>query len=235
MFTRTVLARGAIAMMLIASFAKGADATPITIDAVGDSFAVTMTGASDPSGLPVSVYESWLVTALTPTSVTFQLSFDNTSATTPAQFTGFGFDTNPNALGGTSTSSLFSHVFTSGGGGGFHVCVENDNNSNCFGNKGNIGLQPGDPLHIFALTLTFGDTSGGIVMSNFFARMQGIGTNDASAKVFGEPVCTSGCGNEPPPPLPPPVPEPASITLLAMGVVGSGIAARRRRAGGQRT
>ena len=187
MLPRNVMAFGAALVTTIAVSGRAAEASPITIDSVGDAFTVLLTGVSDPGGLPVSVEEEWLVTAFGPTSITFQVSLDNTSATSPSRLTGFGFDTDPDATGGTSDGTLYPHLFVAGHGGGFDVCVENDQNNNCFGNRGNIGLEPEDPVHTFLLTLYFPDTSDGIVMSHFFARLQGISPTGASAKIFGEP------------------------------------------------
>jgi len=218
MLPKNVIASAAALVMMVTLSGRPAEASPITIDSVGDAFTVILTGVSDPGGLPVSVEENWLVTAFGATSVTFQLSLDNPSATSPSRFTAFGFDTDPDATGGSSTSSLYQHLFVAGHGGGFDVCVENDDNSNCFGNRGNIGLRPEDSLDTFLLTLDFPDTSEGIVMSHFFARLQGIGPDGASAKIFGEPdpqdpACTD-CDTDVIA-----VPEPGSMLLMGSAVI----------------
>jgi hypothetical protein len=210
---------------------SAASAAPITVDSVGDSFTVSFSGVSGSD--PVSVEETWKVTALTSNSITFELTLDNTSPTT-SRFTAFAFDTNPNATGGSSTSSIYSHVFFTSG---FDVCVENDSNSNCFGNQGNVGLRPSDAADTFNLTLNFAAIGEeGVTLSNFFARIQAIGTNGGSAKLSGDPTCTSCVpdddGDPDPDPDPDPVPEPFSALLLTTAAGAFGL---RRRANSSQT
>jgi hypothetical protein len=207
-------------------------ASPITVKDVGDSFTVALSGLSS-DGDPVSVSESWEVTAVDATSITFDVTLDNTSATT-SRLTAFAFDTNPNATGGSSGSSIYQHIVLDDG---FDVCVENDSNSNCFGNQGNVGLLPADAADAFSLTLTFAAIGeDGVTFSNFFARLQAIGTKGGSAKIFGEPTCTSCEPNEDGDPDPDPVPEPISALLLTTAVGAFGLRRRARAyAAGTRT
>jgi hypothetical protein len=209
---------------------RRAAAGPITIDAAGDAFAVTLTGLSQPGNLAVSLEEYWVATAFGPTSATFEVSLNNTTAAQSGLLTSFGFATEPHVLGASSTSALYPHVFTTGGADGADVCVENDQNSNCFGNSGHVGLQPGDPLHIFLLTLTFADTAGGIVFSNFVARLQDIGPEGDSAKISGSGQCVLGCGGALDTPLDSPsVPEPGTALLVCTAAAGLFIRRRLRR------
>jgi hypothetical protein len=204
---------------------SAAFAAPITVKDVGDSFTVALSGLSS-GGDPVSVSESWEVTAVDATSITFDVTLDNTSATT-SRLTAFAFDTNPNATGGLSGSSIYQHIVLNDG---FDVCVENDNNSNCVGNQGNVGLRPADAADTFSLKLTFAAIGeDGVTFSNFFARLQAVGTNGGSAKIFGEPTCTSCDEDEDPTPDPngDPVPEPVSALLLTTAAGAFGL--RRAR------
>ncbi len=212
-------------VIAILSGGSAAFAAPITVDSVGDSFTVNFSGVGDSGSGPVSVEEKWKVTALTGNSITFELTLDNTSPTA-SRLTGFAFDTDPNATNGSSSSSIYQHVFFSSA---FDVCVENDSNSNCNGNHGNIGLQPADAAHTFNLTLNFAEIGEeGVTLSNFFARLQAVGADGTSAKLTGEPTCTSCDEDEDPTPDTDSVPEPVSALLLTTAAGAFGLRRRAR-------
>jgi hypothetical protein len=224
----------------VCTLGASANAATITIDAVGDAFTVHYSGFSDQDpdkGFPVSVDATYLTTIFTSTQVQFRVTLDNTSPTDPAQLTGFGFNTDPDAISGSSTSLIFPFVsLFANGGFSFDVCVQAPPESadNCAGNSGNADKTLGvnDTPDIFFLTLNFADTTGGVIFSDFGARLQGIGQKGASAKIYGEPTpgCTENC-------VPPctvdcdpviegsQVPEPGTLLLLGSGAV---VAFRRR-------
>ena len=216
----TVKSLLSVAAFAVATAATPATAAPILVNGVGDSFSVDFSGLSS-DGLPVSAESDWLVTAYTGTTITFAVDITNTSTTDPAQLTAFSFVTNPDATAGTSTSTIFGNVYTAGGG--FEVCVENDTNDNCNGNTGNPleSLGRGDS-DSFELTLTFGSTAGGVTLSGFEARLQGIGPQGDSAKIPGEPVCEGDdCDVT--------VPEPASLALFGLAALAAGAVRRRKK------
>ncbi len=223
MFTRWLIRLAVVASVSLAGV-NTTSASPVTIDGVGDAFAVSFSGVVNPGGLPVSAVEQWLVTAFDAHSITLQVQLDNTSPT-DSRLTAFGFSTSPGIAGGSTTSSLYSHPFTTDGSDGFAICVENDDNNNCFGNRGNVGVTPSDAAHTFLLTLLFDSTAGGVAFGDFFARLQSVGPDNRSAKLYGDGACTAGCD----PDVRQPVPEPATIALLGAGGVAA-FTRRRRRA-----
>jgi hypothetical protein len=217
-------------ILLTVAFGLGAraEAATITVDGVGDAFSVHYAGVSDPGNYAVTVDSNWVTTLYTTTQVQFQVTMKNTTpvATGAAQLTGFGFNSDPDATGGTSTSSLFPFVTLSPNGSfTFDVCVTNANNT-CAGGSGNPANSLGiGQTNTFLLTLDFGTIgTGGVVFSDFAARVQGIGPNgNGSAKIDGVP--SSDCpdcgvnltGQQ--------VPEPGTLFLLGSGAL---VAFRRR-------
>jgi hypothetical protein len=227
--------RMTLLLAALVALSTRADAATITVDAIGDAFTVQYSGYSnqDPiHGYPVSVESSWLTTVYTSTEVQFQVTFTNTSPTSPSQVTAFGFNPSPDATGGTSDSLLFPFVsLFPNGSFTFDVCVQGPpNNASCAGNSGDPDTSLGaGASDTFLLTLTFLDTGTGVTLSDFGARLQGIGGNGASAKIYGDPTpgCIVNC--DPPPNCTDncdisesdlsPVPEPGSMLLLGSGAL----------------
>jgi hypothetical protein len=218
-----------LTVVLLAAATSRAEATSITIDAIGDAFSVDFAGVIGTGGHPLSVSSEWRTTSLTATSVTFQVTLLNTSETDRARLTGLEFKTDLDALSGSAASLLFPFVSVADlSGFQFDGCITDgdDGANSCTSNGGNLGLGVRDPSETFLLTLYFSDTSGGISFSDFGARLHIIGPRGtASTKIPGDPIpfgpeCV-GCDLS----LLVAIPEPA--TLLLVG--GGGALALRRR------
>jgi len=209
--------------------AGSAQASLITAADVGQSGTILFNGNVNGNNVPgLTAAITFTLTSYNDVTnqLVFGVSVDNTSSgAISSRISGFGFDTNPEVTGGLSTSTIFTNVLTSenlpNGVGNIDVCVTANN---CTGGGGN-GVLPADPAHNFVLTLNFTDvTAAGVDFSNFVIRYQSI-----SGTTFGN----SGTGRGTPGggtlfDVPPPVPEPTSMVLLGLGMIGAGIARRRK-------
>lgn len=161
--------------------------------------------------------------------VKFTMDVTNTSTGTSAndvRFTSFGWDTNPATSAVTDTTSVYSSVAsTKLGSDTVSVCFYSG--SNCDGGSSG-GLEDANHTGVhndptttgnFTVTLNFGKTSvPPLNMSNFDGKFQG---GDTLGSIEGFGTCTAGCTTTA-------VPEPVSLALFSIGMIGTGIFARRR-------
>lgn len=222
--------------LLLAATASNAGSIQ-SVDSVGDTFTVNLNGIVDYGnpqtatvmpGLTATgqfTIMSWSYNATTlKTTVSFNIVIDNTSNASiwqSAVVTAIGFDTDPNALSGTSTG-VFTK-FVSGGsfptGAGFNVeyCASGNKN-NCVG-PGNTPLNVNDPNGTATVTMTFAGNISNLDFSNFGIRWQAL--DSASLGIAGG----SGIGTET---TTPPIPEPAAMAVFGLGALMVGAALRKR-------
>ncbi|MFI5318454.1 MAG: cistern family PEP-CTERM protein [Myxococcota bacterium] len=222
-------------VLLLALFASGSSASTVT--AVGDTFTVNFNGIVDYGnpqtatvmpGLTASAQftiSSWSYNGGTgKTTVAFNIVIDNTSDTQvwqSAVVTSIGFDTNPNALSGTS-SGVFTR-FVAGGsfptGAGFNVeyCASGNRN-NCNG-PGNTPLNVNDPNGTAVVTMVFSGNLSTLDFTNFGIRWQALDSQKLGLSGG------SGIGVET---TTPPIPEPASMALFGLGALMVGAVMRKR-------
>ncbi len=227
--------------LLLAAAASNA-ASIQTVNSVGDTFAVNLNGIVDygnpqtatvMQGLSASAQftvQSWNYDSKTgKTTVKFDIVVDNTSDSKvwqSAVITAVGFDTDPNALSGT-TSGVFSR-FVSGStsnakfptGAGFAVEYCASGNKNTCNGSGKTPLNVNDPNGTATVTMVFAGPLSQLDFSNFGIRWQALdstrfGLNGGSG--IGIPTLTT-----------PPIPEPTAMAVFGLGALMVGAALRKR-------
>lgn len=190
---------GFVAALALAAVAAPAAAEPITLSntAIGSSFAVDYngyTGSGTIDGLLGSAL--FTLTGTTATSYTFSYSVSNesTSPITTSRISGFGFNTDPNIAGASSTGT-FSQVGTYSNVpnvGTVDVCFKGGGGGKCAGGGGG-GVDFGQ-TGTGSLTLNFSSPLTSLTLDDFFVRYQSISGagSTTSAVGSGNAYMTSG-------------------------------------------
>lgn len=219
------------AALLTFAMPSAAFADAIVLDSgdVGSSFTVGFDGF-DGSGTIAGLRGSaiFTLTSLTSNSYTFGYTINNTSISplTSSRISGFGFNTDPNISGASSTGA-YNIVGTTSNVpniGTVDVCFKDGGGtSNCAGGGGG-GVTLGS-TGSGSLTLSFASALTSLNISDFFVRYQsitGTNANTPSSAVGSGTISTSGgsTGGVP-------VPEPGMLGLFMLGAAGLWF--RRRR------
>jgi len=162
------------------------------------------------------------------TSVGFTVALRNdTVAPNSSRISVFGFATNPDiVLSASDATGAFDDInqdgFPQPNITNVEVCALDEQNAEC--NNGNGGPTNGQTI-FFTMVLGFSGPLTSIDMTDFAVRYQSVvipGSNITSGVGLGTPL---------PPGTPTPfdvVPEPTSMVLVGLGLLGAGIARRRK-------
>ena len=224
--------RAAIALTLAALSAPAA-AEPILLSSanVGNSFTVNFNGFTG-DGTVAGLLGSAIFTLTNVTSNSYGFSYvinnDSVDPIDTARISGFGFNTNPEIAGATSTGTFTKTAL--GGNvpnvGTVDVCFKAGGGGNSCAGGGGGGVTMGQ-CGSGTLKLNFASPLTSLTLDDFFVRYQSItGAGSVSSAVGTGTVVSSSGGSTSGGTQ---VPEPGVVGLFAVGVLGMGWALGRRR------
>ena len=212
---------GAVALSSGAAFAD-----PITLNAsnVGQTVTLGYNGMADGNTIAGLTGSTTLkLTSIDGTSYNFDYSVTNTtSGQVDSRISSFGFDTNPDITGATSTGTYSNALLGGQVPSPFNtvdVCFKAGGSNSCSGSGGVLDGQTGSGT----LSLSFASAPSSLTLSDFFVRYQSItGAGNVTSATGAGTITSSGgsTGGTP-------VPEPGMIGLFGLSLIG--IALMRRR------
>lgn len=209
--------------------AAHADAIVLDASDVGSAFTVNYDGFDGSGGITgLTGSTTFTLTSVTANSYTFGYTMNNTSSApiTTSRISGFGFNTDPNISGASSTGT-YNIVGTSSNVpniGTVDVCFKDGGGTNSCAGGGAGGVDLG-ASGSGSLTLSFASALSSLNISDFFVRYQsitGTNANTPSSAVGSGTISSSGgsTGGTS-------VPEPGMLGLFMLGAAGLWF--RRRR------
>ncbi|MEY4270032.1 MAG: hypothetical protein RLZZ58_1248 [Pseudomonadota bacterium] len=211
-----------------------ADVISLNSGSVGQSFTIDYngyTGSGEIAGLTGST--TLTLTATTANSYTFSYTANNTSSApiTDSRISGFGFDVDPTISGATSTGTFSTTALSANvpNVGTVDVCFKSGGGTNSCAGGGGGGVSIGDNGS-GTLTLSFAAAATSISLSDFFVRYQSIAGAGAITSAVGTGTITGSSGGTTSTSTGgTQVPEPGMLGLFGLGLLGLGLAQRRRR------
>jgi hypothetical protein len=223
----------AIAALLSAS---AASANIITVGAgdVGKSYIVNYDGFSDGNVINgLTGQTTFKLTGVTGTSYSFDYQVANTSQQPidSSRISIFGFNTDPN-ISGASSTGLFDQVETNSnvpsGFGQVDLCFKGAGGDNCSGGAGE-GVKLGETAS-GSFTLSFSEALDQLSLSNFVlrtSRSTATARRSVAARWADRAAAARAAGSTGGAPRGTPVPAPAGFALFALRPRGWSAAARR--------
>lgn len=216
---------GAVAL---SSSAALADAITLDSGDVGQSFTLSYNGMADGNTVTGLTGSTTLtLTSITGTSYNFNYSVTNTTSNpVDSRISSFGFDTNPDISGATSTGTYNTALIGGNVPSPFNtvdVCFKSGGSNSCSGSGGVLDGQTGSGT----LTLSFASAPSSLTLSDFFVRYQSItGAGNVTSATGAGTITSSGStggstGGTP-------VPEPGMIGLFGLGLIGLALMRRRQ-------
>lgn len=219
----------AIASLAFATAAH-ADTIPLTPANVGNSYTLNYNGFSGNGGATIAgltASTTFTLASISTNAYVFNYSITNTStAPVSSRVSSFGFNTNPDADGASSTGTFnFATLDSSypNGIGDIDVCFKGYDTGSCAGGGGG-GIDNGQ-TGTGTFTLSFLQPITALTLSDFYVRYQSVegvrGVTSASGA--GSLTNTSGgsSGNQ--------VPEPGMVGLIGGALLATAFLRRRRK------
>lgn len=223
-FARSFLSLAAAASFGFAAPAL-ADTIPLTSANIGQSYTLNYNGFSNGTtidGLTAST--TFTLTGINGNDYTFDYSMTNTTGSPlTSRVSSFGFNTNPDITGASSTGAFSYTTLNStypNGIGTIDVCFKDASTGSCAGG-GSGGLTEGQ-TGTGTFTLSFSQPVSSLTLGDFYVRYQSItgAGSISSASGVGSLTSTGSSGGT--------VPEPGMVGLLGGAMIVTAFLRRRR-------
>lgn len=224
--SRSILSLAAAASLALGAAPTLADTIPLTSANVGQSYTLNYNGFTEAgtiSGLTAST--TFTLTGINGNDYTFGYSLTNTTSDpVNSRVSSFGFNTNPDITGASSTGAFAYTTLNSSYPnqiGAIDVCFKDASTGACAGG-GSGGLTDGQ-TGTGTFTLSFAQPVSALTLSDFYVRYQSISGagNISSASGAGTQTSTGSSGGE--------VPEPGVVGLLGAAMIATAVLRRRRK------